>query len=147
MIDETVDFEMSAIKNEQRALVKHGVDKELDETRRIYDSMEPLFSDMRKELMADLPEWAQQYELSFQFWPQLGFLTVVPLDPNTGKGVYEGEGYEDTAWELMFKDESLVYYKNRKAKEMDMHWGDIYGIICGVYAVPGFWIITNRIFR
>lgn len=131
MIDETVDFEMSAVKNEQRTIVKQGIDKELDETRRIYDAMEPLFLDMRKELMDDLPEWARRFEMSFQFWPQLGFLTAIPLDPETGKGVYEGEGYEDAGWELMFKDETTVYYKNRKAKEMDMHWGDLYGIMCG----------------
>lgn len=143
MIDETVDFEMTAAKNEQRTIVKQGIDGQLDETRRIYDGMEPLFLDMRKELTKDLPEWARRFEISFQFWPQLGFLTAVPLNVETGKGVYEGEGLEDTRWEMVFKEEGTVYYKSRKAKEMDMHWGDLYGIMCGTLSVAWLIIAAN----
>jgi DNA mismatch repair protein MSH5 len=56
---------------------------------------------------------------------------VVPLDPDTGNGKYEGEGIENDVWEKMFVSNDMGYYKNHQMKEMDSYFGDMYGMIAG----------------
>jgi DNA mismatch repair protein MSH5 len=108
-----------------------GVDIELDNMKRTYDGMEDLLGEVAIQLSLDLPEWARQYVENCIFFPQLGFLTVVMLDPETGRGKYEGEGIEDDLWELRFSSNDMGYYKNKRMVEMDEHFGDMYGMICG----------------
>jgi DNA mismatch repair protein MSH5 len=45
--------------------------------------------------------------------------------------MYEGEGIEDDVWERSFASNDMGYYKNRRMKEMDDYFGDMYGMICG----------------
>lgn len=130
LIAETVDFPRSA--EQQRTAVLQGVDRGLDDIKRTYDGMDHLLTRVAIELSKDLPEWASQYVENCIFFPQLGFLTVVPLDPATGKGRYEGEGIENDIWEKMFVSNDLGYYKNMRMKEMDEYFGDMYGMICGM---------------
>lgn len=61
------------------------------------------------------------------YFPQIGFLLTVPLDPNTNQAVYEG-GFDDP-WESMFSTEGQAYFKNAEMREMDEHFGDLYGMI------------------
>jgi DNA mismatch repair protein MSH5 len=129
MISDTVDFERSV--EQHRTAVLQGVDPELDGIKRTYDGLDNLLTQVATQLSHDLPEWASQYVENCIFFPQLGFLTVVPLDPETGKGKYEGEGIEDDVWEKMFVSNDMGYYKNRRMKEMDDCFGDMYGMICG----------------
>lgn len=131
MITQTVDFQRSA--EQHRTAVLQGVDAELDSIKRTYDGMDDLLTQVATQLSSDLPEWASQYIENCIFFPQLGFLTVVPLDPETGKGKYEGEGIDDDNWTKMFisNDMDMAYYKNRRMKEMDGYFGDMYGMICG----------------
>jgi DNA mismatch repair protein MSH5 len=129
MITETVDFQRSA--EQHRTAVLQGVDAELDGMKRTYDGMDSMLTQVATQLSSDLPEWASQYVENCIFFPQLGFLTVVPLDPETGKGKYEGEGTDDDAWMKMFVSNDMGYYKNRRMKEMDEYFGDMYGMICG----------------
>lgn len=129
MITETVDFPQSA--EQHRTAVLPGVDAELDTIKRTYDGMDSLLTQVATQLSSDLPEWASQYIENCIFFPQLGFLTVVTLDPQTGKGRYEGEGTEDDTWERMFTSNDMGYYKNRRMKEMDNYFGDMYSMICG----------------
>lgn len=82
-----------------------------------------------------MPEWAAKYLASCIFFPQVGFLTAVMIDPETGRGAYEGEGTEGGAWEMSFVGETAVYYKNRHMREMDNYYGDIHSSICGKYNV------------
>jgi DNA mismatch repair protein MSH5 len=128
-ITETVDFESSA--EQHRTAVMNGVDIELDNMKRTYDGMEGLLGEVATKLSLDLPEWARQYIENCIFFPQLGFLTVVTLDPETGRGKYEGEGIENDAWERRFSSNEMGYYKNKRMLEMDEHFGDMYGMICG----------------
>ncbi|KAF8867217.1 hypothetical protein BDZ45DRAFT_667190 [Acephala macrosclerotiorum] len=127
MITNTVDFQIS--EEQHRTVVRQGVDVELDSIKRTYDGMDSLLTQVANQLSKDLPEWASQYVENCIFFPQLGFLTVVPLDPETGKGKYEGEGIDDV-WEKMFVSNDMGYYKNRHMKEMDEYFGDLYGMIC-----------------
>jgi DNA mismatch repair protein MSH5 len=129
MITDVVDFERSV--EQHRTAVLQGVDPELDNMKRTYDGMGSLLTQVATQLSSDLPEWARQYVENCIFFPQLGFLTVVPLDPDTGKGKYEGEGIENDVWEKMFVSNDMGYYKNQRMKEMDSYFGDIYGMICG----------------
>lgn len=129
MVTETIDFPRS--EEQHRTAVLPGVDAELDSIKRTYDGMDSLLTQVATQLSNDLPEWAAQYVENCIFFPQLGFLTVVPLDPDTGKGRYEGEGVDNDVWEKMFVSNDMGYYKNRRMKEMDVYFGDMYGMICG----------------
>ncbi|RYO76528.1 hypothetical protein DL762_002096 [Monosporascus cannonballus] len=126
LITQTIDFEQSAERG--RTAVKHGIDANLDELKRSYDGMEPFLTGVVKKLREQVPEWATGYVENCTFIPQLGFLTVVSLNPSTGKSNYDGEGLQDV-WEHMFVAEGAVYYKNRQMKEMDEQFGDAYCMI------------------
>jgi DNA mismatch repair protein MSH5 len=110
--------------------VKQGVDKNLDELKRTYHAMEDFLTEVNIKLRAEIPEWAQRYVQGCVFYPQLGFLTVVSLNLDTGNASYEGEGLDDI-WEPMFADNGVVYCKNIRMKEMDEHFGDAYCMIIG----------------
>ncbi|KAI1459397.1 muts domain V-domain-containing protein [Annulohypoxylon moriforme] len=125
-ISQTIDFEQSMERG--RTAVRHGVDANLDELKRSYDGMEDFLTNVIAKLRDELPEWARRYVQNCIFFPQLGFLTVVSLNPETGKGNYDGEGLNDI-WERMFAAEGCVYYKNQQMKEMDEHFGDAYCMI------------------
>lgn len=113
-----------------RTAVKQGVDANLDELKRRYDAMEQFLTSVATKLQEQVPEWARRYVQNCTFLPQLGFLTAVSLNPNTGEGNYDGEGLED-AWERMFVAEGSVYFKNRQMREMDAEFGDAYCMIIG----------------
>lgn len=130
MITGVVDFELSV--EQHRTAVLQGVDAGLDSIRRTYDGMGSLLTNVASQLLSELPEWARQYVENCIFFPQLGFLTVVTLDPATGKGNYEGEGIDDDVWEKTFSSTDKGYYKNKWMKEMDVYYGDMYGMICGM---------------
>jgi DNA mismatch repair protein MSH5 len=128
-VQTTVDFPRSS--EQHRTAVTQGVDEELDKLKRTYDGLGDLLTQIAAQLASELPEYAQKYIENCIFFPQLGFLTVVPLDPETGKGKYEGEGTSDDIWERRFCTEDMVYYKNRRMQETDEYFGDLYGMICG----------------
>lgn len=127
-IVEVVDFQRSV--EQHRTAVLQGVDAELDGFKQTYDGLDSLLTQAARELTHELPEWAAQYIENCIFFPQLGFLTVVPLNPNTGKGMYEGEGTDGDIWDSMFTSNDMGYYKNSRMKELDEYFGDLYGMIC-----------------
>ncbi|KAH6895100.1 muts domain V-domain-containing protein [Thelonectria olida] len=124
MINKTIDFEQS--KSRHRSSVKAGVDPQLDELKRLYDGMDSFLTEVVNHMNRDLPEWACQYIRSCIFLPQIGFLTVVEPNPETGNGRYEGEGAEGGAWEKLFSAEGSVCYKNHYMQELDEEYGDMY---------------------
>ena len=125
MISEVVDFEQS--KEQQRTVVKYGLDEELDEQRRTYDGIASLLSKVAYEIAANIPAGLAA-ELNVVFFPQIGFLIAMPMDAGTGRAVWEGA--EDERWEKMFSSEKIVYYKDEHMQEMDERFGDMYGQIC-----------------
>lgn len=146
MISTTIDFQSS--QEAHRAVVAHGIDADLDNMKRMYDGIGDLLSQVNNQIISELPEWASQYVSNCIFFPQLGFLTVVPLDPETGKGMYEGEGIENDIWLKMFVSENMAYYKNRRMKEMDARFGDLYGAIGGKLRLVNFNLyVTDWTFR
>ncbi|KAI8956371.1 muts domain V-domain-containing protein [Xylaria longipes] len=140
LITETIDFEQSVERG--RTAVKQGIDAELDERKRIYDGMEHLLASVNTKLRSGIPEWARKYVQACIFLPQLGFLTTVSVNPQTGKGDYDGEGLHDT-WDCMFVVDGHAYYKNRQMKEMDEELRDPYCMILGTYIVEAVFIIYS----
>jgi DNA mismatch repair protein MSH5 len=102
--------------------------------KRTYDGLGDFLSEIATQLSSEVPEWARKYIENCTFFPQLGFLTVVPLDPQTGKGKYEGEGMDIDVWEKRFCSDGMGYYKNKRMRETDEYFGDMYGMICGTYS-------------
>ncbi|KPM44866.1 hypothetical protein AK830_g1688 [Neonectria ditissima] len=124
MIEKTIDFDQS--KSRHRSSVKAGVDLQLDELKRTYDGMDSFLTQVISHMNRKLPEWACQYVRSCIFLPQIGFLTVVELNPETGNGRYEGEGVTGGVWEKLFEADGAVCYKNSYMRELDEEYGDIY---------------------
>lgn len=130
-ITNVVDFEKSA--EQHRTSVTSGVDPELDRIKQTYDGMDSLLNKARSDLINNVPEWATQYIQYCMCFPQLGFLTVVILDLDTGKGKFDGEGLNGDVWEKKFNTENMCYYKNNYMRDMDRHFGDMYSTICGKF--------------
>ena len=129
VINSTIDFEQS--KSRHRPSVRVGIDPQLDDLKRRYDGMESFLTQVVNQMNQELPEWACQYIRSCIFLPQLGFLTVVEPNPDTGNGRYEGEGTDGGAWEKLFTADSAVCYKNHYMRELDDEYGDMYCQIGG----------------
>ncbi|KAJ4394254.1 hypothetical protein N0V93_003471 [Gnomoniopsis smithogilvyi] len=123
----TIDFQQS--KEARRMCVLPDVDPQLDELKRNYDGLENFLNDVAAHLIAEIPEWARLYVKNCIFYPQIGFLTVVSLDPETGRGKYEGEGVDGDAWESMFVTDGDIYCKNKRMRELDTQYGDLYCMI------------------
>lgn len=120
-----VDFDESA--EQQRTVVLRGVNDELDNLKQVYDGIENLLSEAARSIASKLPPNAlpPDAQLNVIFFPQIGFLIAVPVDEQTGQGVYAG-----TLWERIFTTGATVYYKSPQMQEMDERFGDIYGLIC-----------------
>ncbi|KAF2748154.1 hypothetical protein M011DRAFT_422382 [Sporormia fimetaria CBS 119925] len=123
-ISDMVDFEQSA--TESRTVILPGIDEELDHMKRTFAGLEDLLSQVARKLSERIPSDLQQ-ALNVLYFPQIGFLVTVPLDPMTGEPVYDG-GFQ-SPWERMFSTEGQAYFKNSEMREMDDHFGDLYGII------------------
>lgn len=123
-ISETVDLEQSA--EEGRTVILPEVDEELDRLKRTLNGMDDLLNQVAVKLSEKLPSNLRA-SLNVIYFPQIGFLVTVPADPDTGNAVYAGSF--DNAWEQMFTTDVQVYFKTSEMREMDDHFGDVYGII------------------
>jgi len=127
-ISQVVDFELS--QESRRTVVKVGNDEELDNMKHVYDGLESLLAKVAEHVSSNLPAGVE-VEINAIFFPQIGFLLAVDLDPETGRGVWEGSS--EDPWEKIFVTEQVAYYKNNNMTEMDEYLGDIYGKICGMW--------------
>lgn len=128
-ISGVIDFEMS--KDDGRTTIRSGVSANLDEMKRKFAGLGDFLNGVASHLTSEIPEWAQGYVRNCIFYPQLGFLTVVSENNNTGRGNYEGEGIANDMWERMFVTEGNVYFKNRRMRQLDEQIGDLYCMIVG----------------
>lgn len=130
MISDTVDFEASGVANQ--TVVCHGVDQVLDELRRRFSGMESLLVEVSKELALRIPQWATQHIRRCVYYRQLGFLTVVAVDPETREPLYSGSGPGSGGdWEAKFVDGDGMHFKNYYMRELDKFQGDIESEIDG----------------
>ncbi|KAF2120478.1 muts domain V-domain-containing protein [Lophiotrema nucula] len=123
-ISEIVDFDESV--EQSRTVILQGVDEELDHMKRTFVGLDSLLGEVARKLSERVPSSLQE-SLNVLYFPQIGFLTTVAVDAATGSAVWDG-GFENP-WERMFSTEEQVYFKNLEMREMDDHFGDLYGII------------------
>ena len=136
MIIDTVDFEESAVQH--RVVVRTNVDEELDEMKRMFDGMESMLAEVSRDIGSHLPENVGA-NLNVIYFPQLGYLVAVPVVPKTPSATATNSTESEEVrpafvgedWEYKFCTATSWYYKNPQMREMDDHFGDMYGIICG----------------
>lgn len=113
-----------------RTVVNQGIDNELDKMKQNYDGIEDLLNRLSKTIATSIPT-QHSLDLNVIFFPQIGFLISIPLDPNTNRGNYEGGDSTEDRWDRIFSTESRVYYKDFRMRELDETLGDMYAVICG----------------
>ncbi|KAL8771108.1 MAG: hypothetical protein Q9209_003279 [Squamulea sp. 1 TL-2023] len=125
-IGRLVDFPSSAEMH--RTVVKPGVDEALDAMKQTYDGIEDLLNKTSQSIAETIPV---QYSLDLNviFFPQIGFLISMPIDPDTGRGNYEGP-VDGGGWDRIFSTRSRIYYKDYRMRELDDTLGDMYAMIC-----------------
>ncbi len=130
-IHDTVDFESSIDQN--RTVVKPGVNEQLDETKTMYDGMDGLLTRTAIDIARNLPRHIGEV-LTVIYVPQLGYHIALPLDPATGQAIYEGDP-DDVAgggrWERMFTTENQAYLKDGRTRAMDERLGDLWNMVSG----------------
>lgn len=110
-----------------RAVVKPGLDRELDRMKDSYDGLNSLLKQVAIEVATTIPA-SFDIDVNVIYFPQLGFNIAIPLT-NAGEAAYNGS---DEEWELIFITENRAYFKDFRMREMDEKLGDIYGLICGI---------------
>ena len=113
-----------------RTVVNAGVDEELDNMKQTYNGIEDLLNRTSHAIAATVPP---QYSLDLNviFFPQIGFLISLPVDPESGRPTYEGGDSEEQQWDRIFSTGSREYYKDYRMRELDETLGDMYATICG----------------
>lgn len=106
-------------------VVKPNNDERLDNLKQTYDGLDSLLCEAAKRVVEDLPMGVAEF-LNVVYFPQLGYLIVIPINTETGTSSFVGVG-----WEFQFSTVSSFYYKNPQMREMDDYLGDMYGLICG----------------
>lgn len=111
-------------------MVSRGIDNELDYMKQTYDGLEDLLNQASKDIAAAVP-LQHSLDLNAIFFPRIGFLISMPLDPNTNRGNYEGDDSSEGRWSFMFSTEFRAYYKDFRMRQLDETIGDLYTVICG----------------
>ncbi|KAI4192198.1 MAG: hypothetical protein LQ346_004421 [Caloplaca aetnensis] len=112
-----------------RTVVKPGIDENLDQMKHTYDGLEDLLKKTSESIAQTIPR-EFGLDLNVIFFPQIGFLISMPIDPQTGLPNYQGEDTGDEGWHRVFSTVLRVYYKDYRMRELDQTFGDIYAIIC-----------------
>lgn len=113
-----------------RTVVLPHVDEDLDEMKRQYDGLEDMLNHLSREIGQTIPE---RYALNLNviFFPQIGFLISMPINPVTETVDYRGAEGEE--WREVFHTADRVYFKDFRMEELDNTVGDIYADICGKF--------------
>jgi DNA mismatch repair protein MSH5 len=110
-ISETVDLEKSA--EQGRTVINSAVDEELDHLKRTLDGLDSLLNQVAAKLSEKMPSDLRA-SLNVIYFPQIGFLVTVPVDPDNGDAVYAGSF--DSVWEQMFTTELRIASKLTECK-------------------------------
>jgi DNA mismatch repair protein MSH5 len=110
-ISETVDLEKSA--EQGRTVILPAVDEELDHLKRTLDGLDSLLNQVAAKLSEKMPSDLRA-SLNVIYFPQIGFLVTVPVDPDNGDAVYAGSF--DSVWEQMFTTELRITLKLTECK-------------------------------
>ncbi|GAA6016434.1 hypothetical protein JCM11491_002410 [Sporobolomyces phaffii] len=123
-INQVIDWETSTLQN-GRVCVRPGIDPTLDELRRQLQGLPSLLSEIATEYSRCLPGDDLVDEISFVYFPQLGFL--IRTQPAIPTDVLEHES--NSAFEFQFESEHCAYYKNDQCRDLDRHIGDLQSLV------------------
>jgi DNA mismatch repair protein MSH5 len=104
-----IDFEVS--KQEGRVVIKDGVDRTLDDLKRVYAGLDDFLNQLSGRISLQMP-------FSLVYFPQLGFLISVSNE----------EGCTPSM-EFQFEADGYSYFKSPEMKDLDMEMGDIHSTI------------------
>ncbi|KAG8944500.1 MutS protein msh5 [Tulasnella sp. 424] len=111
LINETIDWEASL--NEARTCVRNNVDPQLDERKRIYDSLSIFLTKVAERIGEGVPPDIA-HNLNVIYFPQLGYLITVPL---------RNEWRNDANMEIVpgwtFQSGEHIYFKNQDMQGQD----------------------------
>ncbi|KAG8888308.1 MutS protein msh5 [Tulasnella sp. 332] len=123
VVNETIDWEASM--NEGRVCVRHGIDLELDEKKKVYDGLSTFLAKVALRVANSIPEDISN-QLDVVYLPQLGYLITIPIREDwidqADVPVVEG-------WQFQFSTDQQVYFKNQDMQDLDVHIGDLRSII------------------
>ena len=122
-------------------VVKRNVDEQLDGLKRIYDGMNSMLSEVAKTISETLPDDVAT-KLNVIYFPQLGYLIVIPLNPQNGESEFMMHD-----WEFQFSTATSFYYKSPQMREMDGYFGDMHGLICGEFKISDLWWTLDLQYR
>ncbi|EXJ88115.1 hypothetical protein A1O1_05043 [Capronia coronata CBS 617.96] len=124
MVYEMVDLDAST--DQQRTVIKPGVNEQLDEIKNLYDGMDSLLTTKAFEIAQTLPPGVN-VNLQVTYLPHMGFHLGVTMDAITGEPVYDGR---ELGWQRVFHTGQQVYFKTGAMHELDKDLGDLYAMIC-----------------
>ncbi|KAL4942324.1 hypothetical protein BDV06DRAFT_222261 [Aspergillus oleicola] len=123
--DSEYKVDIDSSDEQGRAVVKSGLDRELDRMKDSYDGLNSLLKQVAVEIATTIPA-SFDIDVNVIYFPQLGFNIAIPLT-TAGDAAYDGS---DEGWELIFVTGNRAYFKDFRMREMDEKLGDIYGLIC-----------------
>lgn len=123
-------------QEQQRTIIKHGVDRDLDLLKDRYNGLDGLLKQVAIDVASIIPA-NLQIEVNVIYFPQLGFNIAIPFD-NTGRAAYIGSG---GTWEQIFTTENRAYFKDERMRQLDEKLGDIYGLVCGKVAAMSYGVL------
>ncbi|KAK5234240.1 hypothetical protein LTR47_004831 [Exophiala xenobiotica] len=140
VIHETVDVELS--NEQQRTVVKRGINEQLDEVKDVYDGMDEILSEKAIQIAKSV---GLNIELNVIYFPHLGFHVTIPLDETTHEPSSDASTQASAlGWQHMFTTDRQVYYKDQTMREMDEELGDLYAEICD-YEIEIAYDLAQRI--
>lgn len=122
MINKIIDFDESKAKN--RFVVNHGIDKDLDEKKKVFNGLPELMTKVAEQELAALD--SRVLECNVIYLPQLGYLLKLPHY----SFIKEEDGYILQSLEFMFVNNGTIHYKSEHTKELDRLLGDTQSEIC-----------------
>ncbi len=97
-----------------------------------------MLPELKESVVRQIPPRAAEYIRYCTIMPDLGFLTAVSMDPETGEGIYHGQDLHDDEWTMVFFSRDIVYYKNRLMLDLDSQYGDLPSRITSQFEPPAF---------
>jgi DNA mismatch repair protein MSH5 len=92
-----------------------------------------MLPELKETVVRQIPPEAAEYIRHCTIMPDRGFLIGVSMDPDTGEGIYHGQGLHGDEWMMFFFSRDVVYYKNRLMLDLDSQYGDLPSCIAGQF--------------
>ena len=123
-IGSIIDFTES--KSRSNISIRRGVNEDLDALNLQLEGMDELLSELARMDVASEEIPSIITEMSYTYFPQLGYLMKIPYTERTTPSLQSGS-LGDLSFR--FKADDFVYYKNRGTQQLDEEFGDIQGIM------------------